>query len=187
MPLLEVVVASVREARVGLAVAEWFVRHAREHGAFDIELVDLKAVHLPMLDEPHLPRFRKYEFAHTKAWSATVDRADAFVFVTPEYNYGTPPALVNALDYLFAEWAYKPAAFVSYGGVSGGTRAAQMTKSILTTLRMMPIPEAVTIPFVGKLMKDGVFEGATHVGPIVPMLEELLRWVHALAPLRRSA
>ena len=52
------------------------------------------------------------------------DAADAFVFVTPEYDYGPPAALVNALQYLVHEWSYKPAALVSYGGVAGGTRGA---------------------------------------------------------------
>ena len=58
--------------------------------------------------------------AHTKAWSARVDAADAFVFVTPEYNYGVPAALKNAIDYLNTEWAYKPVGFVSYGGIFAG-------------------------------------------------------------------
>ena len=51
-----------------------------------------------------------------------------------------PPALLNAIDYLFHEWAYKPAAFVSYGGLSGGTRSQQSAKPVLTSMKMMPIP-----------------------------------------------
>jgi NADPH-dependent FMN reductase len=72
--------------------------------------------------------------------SATVDEADAFVFVTPEYNHGPPASLVNALSYLHHEWHYKPVGFVSYGGVSAGTRSVEMTKQIVTTLKMMPHP-----------------------------------------------
>jgi NAD(P)H-dependent FMN reductase len=187
MPLLHVIVASTRKQRVGLAVADWFFKHALEHGAFEVELVDLKTVNLPMLDEPHHPRFQRYEHAHTKVWSATIARADAFVFVTPEYNYGSPPALVNAIDYLWKEWQYKPAGFVSYGGISGGTRSVQMTKQIVTTLKMVPIPEAVTISFVQQLMKDGVFDATDkHTGAIKPMLDELARWSDALSVLRRT-
>jgi NAD(P)H-dependent FMN reductase len=185
MPLLQVIVASTREQRVGMAVADWFVPRARAHGAFDVELIDLKAVNLPMLDEPHHPRFQRYEHEHTKAWSATIARGDAFVFVTPEYNYGSPPSLVNAIDYLHKEWQYKPVAFVSYGGISGGTRSVQMTKQILTTVRMMPIPEAVTIPLIQQLIKDGVFDASEkHAGAIKPMLDELIRWSDALSVLR---
>src|SRR5690349_114928 len=123
MPHLQIVVASTREQRKGPQVAAWFEGEARAHGGFEIELVDLAAVALPLFDEPRHPRLRQYEHEHTRRWSASVERADAFVFVTPEYNYGAPPSLLNALDYLIQEWAYKPVGFVSYGGVSAGTRS----------------------------------------------------------------
>jgi NAD(P)H-dependent FMN reductase len=185
MPLLTVIVASTREHGVGRIVADWFADHARTYGSFDVDLVDLRELALPMLDEPHHPRFKRYEHAHTKAWSARVDRADAFVFVTPEYNYGPPPALINAVDYLWQEWQYKPVGFVSYGGISGGTRSVQATKLVITTLKMVPIPEAVTIPFVAQQIKDGRFDATDkHTGAIPPMLTELRRWVDALAGLR---
>ena len=166
-------------------MAEWFIQRAIQHGKFDVDLVDLQATNLPLLDEPNHPRLRQYQQAHTKAWSATVSRADAYVFVTPEYNYGSPPALVNALDYVYSEWHYKPAGFVSYGGVSGGTRSVQMTKQIVTTLKMMPIPEAVTIPFFSQSMDAGTFKGGeAHDKAAVAMLDELLRWTGALRVLR---
>ena len=156
-----VVIASVRETRVGPAVARWFVERVKAHGAFELQLVDLKELALPMLDEPRHPRLRQYEHAHTKAWSARVDAADAFVFVTPEYNYGMPPALVNAIDYLLHEWGYKPAGFVSYGGIAGGARSVQMAKQVVTGVRMMPIPEGVFLPFVGKQIDaEGNFAGS---------------------------
>ena len=145
---LQIVIVSTREQRQGPAVARWFHTQAERHAGFDLELVDLADVNLPLLDEPHHPRLANYMHEHTKRWSAIVSRADAFVFVTPEYNYGSPPSLVNALDYLLREWAYKPVGFVSYGGISGGTRSVQMTKQIVTSLRMMPMVEAVTHPDV---------------------------------------
>src|SRR5689334_4480755 len=117
---LQIVIASTRPGRVGAPVARWFHRRAEEHGGFDVELVDLAEVNLPLLDEPHHPRLRRYVHQHTQAWSARVEAADAFVFVTPEYNYGMPASLKNALDYLNQEWHYKPVGFVSYGGVSAG-------------------------------------------------------------------
>jgi NAD(P)H-dependent FMN reductase len=185
--VLDVMTASTRDKRTGWAIAEWFTATARRHDLFDVELVDLKSVDLPLFDESTHPRLQRYEHAHTRAWSDIVRRADAFVFVTPEYNHGAPPSLVNALDFLYVEWAYKPAGFVSYGGVSGGTRSVQMTKPILTALKVMPIPEAVTIPFVATLVDNGVFQGGdAYEKAAAAMLNELRRWAAALKPLRTS-
>lgn len=185
MPALGVVVASTREGRGGLPVAEWFTEIAKRHGGFDVELIDLKAVSLPFLEEPNHPRLQQYTDERTKAWGATVAAADAFVFVTPEYNFGSPPALVNALDHVYVEWNYKPAGFVSYGGVSGGLRSVQMTRQILTALKMVPIVEAVTLPFFTKMMSGGVFTGGEpQEKAATAMLDELLRWSAALRPLR---
>jgi NAD(P)H-dependent FMN reductase len=183
---LQVIFASTREGRQGFPIAEWVVERARAHGKFEPELVDLQEVNLPLFDEPKHPRFRQYEHAHTKAWSASVDAADAFVFVTPEYNYGMPPALLNALDYLFVEWAYKPASVVSYGGVSAGTRSAQMTRQMLTGLKVMPLPEAVSIPFFSNMITEGRFKaGELQDKSAAAMFDELGRWAVALATLRK--
>jgi len=186
LPKLSAIVTSTREGRGGLAVGRWFEQLARKHGAFEVELIDLLEVGLPLLDEPNHPNLRKYEKVHTKAWSARVAATDAFVFVVPEYNYGMPPALLNALDYLYHEWHYKAAAFLSYGGQSGGLRSVQMAKPVLTTLRMMPIPEGVTVQFFSKHMKEsGTFEpGDAFDKPTKSMLDELARWTKSLQTLR---
>jgi NAD(P)H-dependent FMN reductase len=184
---LDVVLVSTRPGRAGPAIASWFLTQVERHAKFAVHLIDLALVALPLLDEPHHPRLRQYEHEHTKAWSRTIDAADAFVFVTPEYNYGTPPSLVNALDYLHHEWAYKPVAFVSYGGVSGGTRSAQMTKEIVTTLRMMPIPEAVALPFFAQQLdreKNQFTPPKSQEDAAVLMLDELHRWATALKAMR---
>ena len=187
MPKLHVVVSSVREGRVCLPVAEWFFALATGHGRFEPRLIDLKTVNLPVFDEPNHPRLRNYVHEHTKAWSETVAQADGFVFVTPEYNFGTPPALNNALNYLYREWNYKPAAFVSYGGLSGGTRSVQMTKQTLGALKMVPIVEAVNIPFVSQHMENGAFKPTeTNEKAARTMLDELLRWANALTVLREN-
>jgi NAD(P)H-dependent FMN reductase len=180
-----VVLVSVREGRVGAAVADWVLRRAEEHGGFEVELLDLKAIDLPLLREPHHPRLRKYTAEKTIAWSATIEALDAFVFVTPEYNFSTPPSLGNALDHLYVEWTYKPAAFVSYGGISGGLRGVQMTKQKLVAFNMMPIVEAVTIPFIAKQVQDGRFTPAEAQEKAVRVVfDELLRWTNAMRPLR---
>jgi len=113
---LNIVIGTTRPGRAGPVFAHWLENFARDHGKFEPVLSDLAAFDLPLIDEPHHPRLGKYEKEHTRAWSKAVDAADAFVFVTPEYNYFAAPAIVNAVDYLSREWQYKPAAFFSYGG-----------------------------------------------------------------------
>lgn len=184
---LQVIIASTRPGRLGGAVGEWFFGRAREHGRFAIEKVDLAEVNLPMFDEPRHPRLGQYEHAHTKAWSEIVQRADAYVFVTPEYNHGPPPSLLNALDFVSREWAYKPAAFVSYGGVAAGARAVAAIKPMLSALRMVALFESVAIPFFTQhLDRDtGVFDpGEVQAKAAVVMLDELHRWAEALRPMR---
>ena len=187
MQKLQIIVASTRDGRSGHRVGEWFLEQAREHGTFDIEVVDLADVDLPLFDEPRHPRFAQYEHSHTKAWSEIVRRADAYVFVTPEYDHAPPASLVNALQFLSREWAYKAAGFVSYGGVSAGTRGVQITKEILTSLKIMPVPETVAIPFFAQHIDKatGVFEpGPTQAQGAALMLDELLKWTTALETLR---
>jgi len=183
---LEILVTSTREGRGGLAVGQWFETFAKRRAGFATELVDLASVGLPHLDEPNHPMQRRYERPHTKAWSEQIAAADAFVFVVPEYNHGMPPALLNALDFLYQEWNYKPAAFVSYGGVSGGVRSVQMAKPVLTALKMMPIPEGVAVPFYTKHVSEtGVFDpGDTLDKSAATTLDELARWAKALATMR---
>ena len=188
MPKLHVILASTRPGRAGEPIADWFVERAVAHGAFDVELVDLAEVALPFMDEPNHPRLRRYTHEHTKAWSARVDSADAFVFVTPEYNYGLTAPLKNAIDFLHYEWQHKPVGFVSYGGVAAGTRAVQMLKQVVTTLKMLPLFEAVNIPFHTQLIDE---EGALEANEVMvkaaaAMLDELVLTEAMLAP-RRAA
>lgn len=182
---LHTIVASTRPGRVGPSIAKWFNDFAAEHGKFDPVLVDLADFNLPVYDEPEHPRLRKYHHAHTKAWSESVAEADAFVFVTPEYNYGPPPSLLNALNYLALEWNYTPAGFVSYGGISGGLRAVQVTKQILTTFKVMPIPEGVPMPMVFPHLENGILKPAEiHKTSAATMLDELHKWAESLKSLR---
>lgn len=183
---LAVITVSTREGRVGAAVATWFAGYAKQHGGFDdVQLIDLKDVNLPVLNEPKHPVMKDYQFEHTKRWSALVEPADAFVFVTPEYDYFVPGALVNAIDYLAQEWNYKPAGLVGYGGISGGLRSIQAAKPLLTTVKMMPLPESVSFQFVQNNVTDGVLTPERmHEDMARLMLDELVRWAGALQPLR---
>jgi NAD(P)H-dependent FMN reductase len=186
MPNLTIIIGSTRPGRAGLPIATWFAERARAHGGFDVSLVDLAAVDLPMYDEPDHPRLRRYRNRHTKNWSAIVEIADAFAFVTPEYNHGYPAALKNAIDYLHEEWSCKPAGFVSYGGVAAGTRAVQQLKQVISAVGMRPIEDAVYIPFhtqffdeERRLRANEIMEQAA-----VAMLDELVRTETVLRPLR---
>lgn len=187
---LHVIIASTRSGRSGHHVGAWFEMAARGHGGFDIEVVDLAKVGLPLFDEPRHPKLQQYEHTHTEAWSEIVDRADAYVFVTPEYDHVPPASLLNALQHLVHEWSCKPCGFVSYGGVSAGTRGVEVTKQLAVTLKMMPIPEAVHIPFFAQHLnrEAGTFEpGEVQVKAVRVMLDELLKWAEALKPLRDDA
>jgi NAD(P)H-dependent FMN reductase len=186
MSKLAVIIGSTRPGRAGLPVATWFVDRARAHGAFgEVDVIDLLELDLPLLDEPEHPRMRQYTREHTKAWSARVDAADAFVLVVPEYNHGYTAPVKNALDFLHHEWAYKPVGFVSYGGVAAGTRAMQALKPVVVAVRMTPVFEAVNVPFVHQFIEDGVFTGNDVLEQAVPaMLDELARVESALRVLR---
>lgn len=185
-PRLHVIICSTRPGRVGPSVGRWFHEFAVNHGQFDAQLVDLADFNLPMYDEPMHPAMQQYEHAHTKAWSESVADADAYVFVTPEYNYSPPPSLVNALDFVYKEWNYKPCGFVSYGGASGGLRAVQAARLHVTTLKMVPLMEGVMAPMVNSLIDDaGVFQSNELIDKsAVTLLDELLRWAEALKPMR---
>ncbi len=136
-PVLHVIIASTRPGRVGPAIAQWFFERALEQDAFDVELVDLATMDLPLFNEPHQPVAQQYEFEHSKRWAASVSRADAFVFVMPEYNHSFNAALKNALDYLYHEWRDKPVGLVSYGGGALGARAVEALKPVLASLRLV--------------------------------------------------
>lgn len=188
MPLVQIIVASTRPGRVGLPIAEWILSLARERTDIEVELVDLRDVNLPNFDEPRHPRLGQYEHEHTKRWSASVDRADGFVFVTPEYNHSFPASLKNALDFVFREWAHKPVGFVSYGGVAAGTRSVQALKPVLAALQMVPVLEGVNIPFVQNLFdadknlktEKGLDDSARL------MLDKLVGWMAHQRPLYRG-
>src|SRR6202140_4741687 len=182
---LLVIIASTRPGRLGLPIANWAISEIEKDGGFEVDVADLALMDLPMLDEPHHPINRNYTKPHTIAWSKRVDAADAILIVTPEYNYGMPGSLKNAMDFLSHEWNYKPVAFVSYGGMSGGMRSVQMAKQGVTTLKMGPMPQAREINTGPKYMHDGQFvPDETLENNLKKVLGELIRWAAALRAMR---
>ncbi len=159
-PVLRVIIGSTRPTRIGPAIAAWVAETARASGRFDVRVTDLVELGLPMFDEPEHPHLGRYANAHTLAWSDEIRASDAFILVFPEYNNGYPGSLKNAIDFLSGEWAYKPVSMVSYGGLSGGVRAATTLLPVLTALKMLTIAGSVPIHHVSSLMEG---EGAGRV------------------------
>jgi NAD(P)H-dependent FMN reductase len=116
-----------------------------------LEIVDIGALDLPLLDEPGIPSQIKsaegYVHEHTRAWSRRIAALDAFVFVTPQYNWGIPAGLKNAIDYLFNEWKGKPAMVVSYGGHGGDKAASALSLVLGGGIHMKVVPETVNMMF----------------------------------------
>jgi NAD(P)H-dependent FMN reductase len=121
-----------------LQIAEWVAGVGREAAGGAFEVVDLKDWPLPMDDEPEMPHGGQYAEPHTQAWSRKIAEAPAFVFVTPQYNWGYPAPLKNALDHLYKEWAGKPAMIVTYGGHGGGKCGKQL-RQVCQAVHMTPI------------------------------------------------
>lgn len=185
---LKIISSTIRPGRRGPIVANWIVDEAKSHGSFNVETLDLGEIMLPPMVEPNHPVVARYEFDHTKEWSRKIDEADAFIFVTAEYNHTYPAPLQNALHYLIQEWAYKAAGIVSYGGVSAGTRAFKDLKSDLSTLSVVGLVKAVHIPFFTdfinreeEFVPNDVLKESARV-----MLDELARWTKGMQVIRED-
>jgi NAD(P)H-dependent FMN reductase len=185
MSTLMIVVGSVRPGRIGLPISRWVEAEAQRHGGFKIDFVDLAELALPFMDEPHHPRLRQYTQQHTLEWSARVDAADAFIFVTPEYNHSFSPALKNAVDYLSQEWWRKPVGVISYGGVSGGSRGVTALEPVLVGVGLVRAGAEVELPFAANQIVDGSFvPDAKNSAIMTKQLDELAQLADVLKPLR---
>jgi NAD(P)H-dependent FMN reductase len=185
---LKIISSTVRPGRKGPIVTKWIADIARQDDNFGVEILDLGDINLPMMNEPNHPSLKKYEHEYTKWWSAKIDEADAFIFVTAEYDYNYPAPLRNALEYLHHEWGYKAAGIVSYGGVSAGTRALNSLKNDLSTFKMVPLTEAVNFPFFQQnISDDNEFEASdiSHKSATA-MLKQLVRWTKGLKIIKED-
>jgi NAD(P)H-dependent FMN reductase len=134
-----VIIASTRTRRIGPQIAAWVAAVGGQTTSHTFEIIDLKEWPLPMDDEPGIPAAGdNYAFEHTRAWSRKILEGDAFVFASPQYNWGYPAPLKNALDHLYREWSGKPAMIVTYGGHSGDKCADQL-RQVLDALKMRTI------------------------------------------------
>ena len=133
-----VIIGSTRPARICPGIARWTREALSADSPLRYDVIDLADVGLPFLDEPLKPALRDYEHEHTKAWSSLIGGYQGFVFVFPQYNWGYPAPLKNALDFLYYEWRGKPAASVTYG-TRGGGKGADQLRQVFEGLHMRPL------------------------------------------------
>jgi NAD(P)H-dependent FMN reductase len=189
MTQISVIVGSVRKNRFSEKPGQWIVDQLRKRGV-ETRHLDLRDFPMPFFDEaipPAMPGRPPYTNAIVQKWTAEIARADGFVFVTPEYNYGPPAVLKNAIDWVYPEWNRKAAAFVSYGSVTGA-RAVQQLRETMIELQVAPVRSSIHVP-VSVLMTH--FQGGdTSLGlneleaPAKVMIDDLLWWTEALKSAR---
>ena len=183
-PKIAVILGSTRPGRNGKAVADWVMQQAKSRTEADYELVDLAEFPLPHMDEPVPPSMGRYVGEHTKAWAATIAGYDGFVFVTPEYNHSVPGVLKNAIDFTYAEWGNKAAAFVGYGTV-GATRAVEHLRAICSAVRLAHVHQQLAFSLFTDFENMSVFAPAPHhEGMAATMFDQLETWSRALATVR---
>jgi NAD(P)H-dependent FMN reductase len=193
MTVISVVVGSIRQARFSEKPAQWVLQHLKDRAGVDTRLLDLRDFPMPFFDQPvppAMPGRAPYENEVVKRWTAEIARSDGFVFVTPEYNYGPPAVLKNALDWVYPEWNRKAAAFVSYGSVAGA-RSVQQLRETAIELQLAPIRTSVHIPaavlwahFQGGDVNAGLAELEAQAKA---MIDDLLWWTEALKTARTTA
>lgn len=182
-----IILGSTRPNRNGEAVAKWVLERVNGRDDARYELVDLKDYELPLLDEPIPPSQGKYSKPHTKRWAEKIGSLDAFVFVTPEYNHSTSGALKNALDFLYAEWNNKAAAFVSYGS-AGGARAVEHLRLIMAELQIADVRAQVMFSLATDFKNYSQFEPhPRHEKELDALLKQLVSWGNALKGVREGA
>jgi NAD(P)H-dependent FMN reductase len=189
MTVISVIVGSTRQGRFSEKPAQWILQHLKKRDV-DARLLDLRDFPMPFFDSPMppaMPGRPPYENEIVRKWTAAIGASDGFIFVTPEYNYGAPAVLKNAIDWVYPEWHRKAAAFVSFGGV-GGARSVQQLRETAIELQLAPIRSSVHIPvatlmahFQGGDVDKGLaeLEAAAKV-----MIDDLLWWTEALKTAR---
>lgn len=188
---LVIVVGSVRDGRFGPTVASWVAEQAREHGGFDVEVVDLADVELPLAlpaaSPKHLGPDEYPRPAGMAPLTTALDTADAIILVTSEYNHSYPASLKAAIDWHFHQWAAKPVAFVSYGGAAGGRHAVLHLENVLTELHAVTIRDGLMFPMYPLHWADGQPTDPETAGYAKVMLDQLAWWASALSAARAAS
>ena len=179
MPSILIIMGSARSGRLCPKIASWVLSIAEATTDLSYELIDLAAWPLPTDDEPSIPALGVYAQNHTRAWSAKVASADAVIFVTPQYNWGYPAVLKNAIDHLYQEWNGKPAVIITYGG-HGGVKCAAQLRQVLEGIKMLPVATMPAITITREIMAGAPFDPATDFEAHRESIQ------HALAELKAA-
>jgi NAD(P)H-dependent FMN reductase len=185
MTVISVIVGSTRQSRFSEKPAHWIFQHLRKRDV-DARLLDLRDFPMPFFDHavpPAMPGRAPYENEIVKKWTAAIEASDGFIFVAPEYNYGPPAVLKNAIDWVYPEWNRKAAAFVSFGSL-GGARSVQQLRETAIELQLAPIHSSVHIPVAtlwAHFQGGDVDKGLAELeAPAKVMIDDLLWWTTAL-------
>src|SRR4029453_1746129 len=163
---------------------------ARDHGAFDVAVVDLADSEIPLALPAQSPKAAGATYPRPAGMAELTDppdAADAFVIVTPEYNHSYPASLKAAIDWHFTQWTAKPVAFVSYGGAAGGRHAVLHLENVLTELHAVTIRDGLAFPNYFVNFKDGRPLDPQATDYAKAMLEQLAWWAAALRKARAEA
>ncbi|MCL2582926.1 MAG: NAD(P)H-dependent oxidoreductase [Streptosporangiales bacterium] len=192
MSKLLIIVGSTRPGRNADRVVPWLTAAAGKHGAFDVEIADLRHWPLPIFAE-HAGTIGDindptYSDPLVKAWNDKIKEHDAFIVVTPEYNHSVPGGLKNAIDTVWLSFGFrnKPVAFVGYsGGVSGAIRAIEHLNHVFVETESVPLRNTVVLPQV----QDAFSETGEATSPMTRaalgvMLDDLAWWSAALEKAR---
>ena len=191
---LKIIIGSTRPGRAADRVIPWISKVARQHGAFDVDVLDLRDWELPIfgetfatLGDPVSPTFSVPE---VRRWNDAIMVGDAYLFITPEYNHSVPAVLKNAIDSVFATFAFrnKPAAFLAYsGGIGAGIRAVEHLAHIAIEAELVPLRNTVVIPHVAAAFgPDGEPVDDRTPAAAKIMLDDLAWWAEALQRARRN-
>lgn len=187
MTRIGIILGSTRPNRNGEQVAQWVLDLASRRDDAEFELIDLRDFPLPHLDEAIPPSMGMYQHEHTRQWAQKIASYDGFVIVTPEYNHSTSGVLKNAIDYLYAEWNNKAVGFVSYG-TAGGARAVEHLRLVAGELQMADVRQQVTLSVITEFENYSTFKpGVYNLPALDTLLDQVVAWSTALAPLRRQA
>ncbi|MFD0256660.1 NADPH-dependent FMN reductase [Kitasatospora indigofera] len=186
---LVIVVGSVREGRFGPVVAGWVAEQARTHGGFEVEVVDLAGIDIPLALPAQSPKYAGEAYprpAGMAPLTSALAGADAFLVVTPEYNHSYPASLKAAVDWHFTQWTAKPVGFVSYGGAAGGRHAVLHLENVLTELHAVTIRDGLAFPNYFTAWQDGRPLDPEAAGYAKTLLDQLHWWADALRAARAA-
>lgn len=181
MPLsILVFYGSYREARAGIRLADYTVAQLAARG-HDVELIDARAVGLPMLDKRYVDHAPGEAPANMETLARKLVAADAFVFVAGEYNWGMQPGLKNLVDhYGNREWARRPAGIVSYSaGRMAGARSNSAWHPTLTSLGITIVHSTVAVGGITSSLDEAgspIGEGGAALDRAFPAFMQELEW-----------